>query len=266
MDIPFPGMDPYLEHPDYWPGIHNRLIVALANQLRPRIRPRYIAAIEERVYLERARRQRVPDIVLQKARDQGGGTAVAVAEADAPVIVQVMELEIPETYIELLDRRNNMKVVALIEVVSPSNKEAGPGRKSYRAKQRETLARECHFVEIDLLRRGRHVMSVPKSALEDLKPYDYLACVSRWPERNHFELYPRRLRERLPRVKVPLADPDPDVPLDVQAALEQVYEEGDYMLRLSYDQPCEPPLAAADQEWANERWAAYRAAHPELFS
>jgi hypothetical protein len=27
MNTPFPGMDPYLEHPALWPGIHARLIV-----------------------------------------------------------------------------------------------------------------------------------------------------------------------------------------------------------------------------------------------
>jgi hypothetical protein len=30
MRSPFPGMDPYLEHPSLWPDVHNRLIVAIA--------------------------------------------------------------------------------------------------------------------------------------------------------------------------------------------------------------------------------------------
>jgi hypothetical protein len=29
MPSPFPGMDPYLENPEFWPGVHNRLIVAI---------------------------------------------------------------------------------------------------------------------------------------------------------------------------------------------------------------------------------------------
>jgi len=90
--------------------------------------------------------------------------------------------------------------------------------------------------------------------------------VSRWPQRKRFALYPRRLRERLPRIKVPLVEPDPDVPLDIQAALEQVYGEGRYARRVRYEDPCEPPLAAAEQEWARERWAAFRVAHPEWFA
>jgi hypothetical protein len=52
MAMPFPGMDPYLEHPILWPSVHMRLIVALANQLGPRIRPHYVASVEERVFIE----------------------------------------------------------------------------------------------------------------------------------------------------------------------------------------------------------------------
>ncbi len=50
MPSPFPGMNPYLEHPSLWAGIHHRLITAIANDLGPKLRPKYIVAIEERVY------------------------------------------------------------------------------------------------------------------------------------------------------------------------------------------------------------------------
>ena len=43
-------------------------------------------------------------------------------------IVEVEDLEIHETRVEILDSYNEMKLVALIEVVSPTNKAAGPGR------------------------------------------------------------------------------------------------------------------------------------------
>ncbi|MEI7769214.1 MAG: DUF4058 family protein, partial [Chloroflexales bacterium] len=50
MPTPFPGMDPYLEQPAIWPDFHNSLIVALRDDLAPRLRPRYYVAIEERTY------------------------------------------------------------------------------------------------------------------------------------------------------------------------------------------------------------------------
>jgi hypothetical protein len=265
MNMPFPGMDPYLEHPALWPGVHNGIIAALAAQLQPRLMPRYVAAIEQRVYVEGAPHQRAPDVHVGKVRDGSGVMAVAQAAIDAPSVLEIDPLEIDEWVIHVLDRYRDMKVVAVIEVVSPSNKTSGAGRRSYRRKQQEIRRSECHLIEIDLLRKGRHVLSVPEAHVREAAGYDYLTCVSRWPKRRRFELYRTHLRARLPRIGLPLAEPDDDVPLDVQSVLEQAYEDGGYMLRLRYDEPCEPPLETDDQQWANERWADYRAAHPELF-
>jgi len=51
MRTPFPGMNPYLEHPELWPGLHNHLIAALALDLAPRLLPGYYVATEERTYV-----------------------------------------------------------------------------------------------------------------------------------------------------------------------------------------------------------------------
>lgn len=59
MPSPFPGMDPYLEHPALWPGFHSRVIVGLADLLGPRLRPRYDVEVEERVCLSPA--NKMPD-------------------------------------------------------------------------------------------------------------------------------------------------------------------------------------------------------------
>jgi hypothetical protein len=269
MNTPFPGMDPYLEHPALWPGVHARLIVWLAHQLTPLLRPRYVVSIEDRVFIED--QDRMPDILLQKRASGGPLTATGTATAE-PVIVEVEEfeeepipLEVREHFVEILDTYRAMKAVTVLEVVSPTNKAAGVGRDAYRAKQRETLGSECHLIEIDLLRRGRHVVAVPVAAAKEHGPYDYLVSVNRWPNRNRFELFPGRLREPLPCFNVPLSAPDGDAPLDLQKAFEQVYDDGSYMLRVLYDQPCEPRLRNDDQRWATERWAEYRAAHPEWF-
>ena len=49
MNTPFPGMDPWLEHPILWPDVHNRLIAALADVIAPLIAPRYFVRMERRV-------------------------------------------------------------------------------------------------------------------------------------------------------------------------------------------------------------------------
>src|SRR5262245_39966363 len=236
----FPGMDPYLEHPLLWSGVHASLIVYIRDQLQPLLRPRYVAAIEERVFVEGPEKERIPDVAIKRKR-AANGPAVAVVEADTPVIVKVPELEIHESFITILDLHSKQKLVAVIEVVSPTNKYEGPGRRSYRSKQREIRQTDVHLVEIDLLRTGRHVVAVPERLARAEGPYDYLACVNRARElREDFELYPRGLRERLPRIRIPLAGDDPDVVLNVQAALEKTYDAGVYADRLEYTRPCRP--------------------------
>ncbi len=36
---PFPGMDPYLEHPSLWPDVHNSLIAAIRDELSSQVAP-----------------------------------------------------------------------------------------------------------------------------------------------------------------------------------------------------------------------------------
>jgi hypothetical protein len=174
----------------------------------------------------------------------------ALLEVDEPVLVRVEAVEVRETYIEILDRQTANRIVTVIEVTRPANKSAGPGRVSYQTKQQEVLASQAHLVEIDLLRSGTHVLAVDFAAAQAQGQYDYLACVSRaQPPRDVFELYPRTLRERLPRIRIPLADGDADAAIDIQAVWEQAYERGSYAHRLDYAHAPTPNLSPADVAW-----------------
>lgn len=263
----FPGMDPWLEDPQLWPGVHHALIIYLRDQLRPRIHPRYIAAVEDRVYVEGPEQRRIaPDVWIQRSRSrqqtrlsESAHASATVLEADEPDVVEVPELEVHEPYLEILDRRSGQRVVTVIEVVSPSNKSPGTGRNLYVRKQQEVLRSSAHIIEIDLLRAGQHVVTVPEWAAREQGEYDYLVCVNRASGiRERFELYRRTMRDRLPTIRVPLADDDPDVPLEIQAAIEQVYEAGNYLDRIDYRSSCQPPLRPEDQEWADKRLAEMR--------
>src|SRR5262249_35341574 len=154
----------------------------------------------------------------------------------------------------ILDRTSGQKVVTVIEVVSPSNKYAGPGRKSYKEKQREVLHSHVHLVEIDLLRKGPHALALSKSRVRRrVGDYDYLSCVNRARGyRDVYELYPASLRRKLPRILIPLAGNDPDVKLEIQDVLAQTYDAGSYRDRIDYSKPCVPRLRPEDQAWADE--------------
>jgi hypothetical protein len=254
MTMIFPGMDPYLEDSRLWAGVHGRLIVYIADQIGRQIPPRYATAVEERVYLEGPEREVRPDVSVRRTWLGGEGPAIAVAEPDSMIEVWAPQEPIREGYVTILDLLSGQRIVTVIEVVSPTNKYAGAGRDSYLAKQEQILQSDAHLVEIDLLRHGQHVLCIPEYKARDRGYYDYLVCVNRARDhRARYELYPRRLADRLPRIRIPLAGDDPDVVLDVQAVLEQTYEAGRYRDRINYSKPCEPPLTVDQQNWANSQ-------------
>jgi hypothetical protein len=247
-------MDPYLENPQVWPDVHTRFIVYLSEHLYPRLRPRYVIAVESRVFVEGPDTPHpiIPDAWARSAHAEMPHDTVVMLEADPAVEVQVAPLEVEETYVTIRDRQSGQRIVTVIELVSPTNKYAGPGRMSYVAKQTEVLRSTAHLVEIDLLRTGPHVAAVPEWAAHQHGSYDYLVCVNRAVAlRDRFQLYPRRVRERLPRLRLPLAAPDADIVLDIQAVLARTYEAGGYAERLNYALPCVPPLPPEEQTWAD---------------
>src|SRR5260370_23338771 len=108
-----------------------------------------------------------------------------------------------ELFIQIRDRQTR-DVVTVVELLSPSNKRPGPDREQYLAKRRRLFASWVNLVEIDLLRAG------PRLPLEELRPCDYYALVSRYGDRPKAGLWPVQLREPLPVIPIPLRDPYPD--------------------------------------------------------
>jgi hypothetical protein len=69
MPSPFPGMDPHLENPTIWPGVHQRIITYAGDRLPAAVTPRYYVEIGERVFLESSERDIYPDIALKEGRE-----------------------------------------------------------------------------------------------------------------------------------------------------------------------------------------------------
>ena len=70
MRSPFPGMDPYLEHPQVWPGVHHLSIGELVRLLSPQLRPKYRVAVEMRMYeasnTDNSLSVRIPDVAVKR--------------------------------------------------------------------------------------------------------------------------------------------------------------------------------------------------------
>src|SRR5438445_13033337 len=88
MASPFPGMDPYLEDPALWPGVHESLIVYSRDALQPLLLPRYYVEVGERIYLEDPREIIYPDAAIHRRFPAVAGRIDVVAPAaDVPTVL-----------------------------------------------------------------------------------------------------------------------------------------------------------------------------------
>jgi hypothetical protein len=263
-------MDPYLEHSAVFPGLHSRLIAALSESLQAMLPAPYYAEIGERVWVEVSQRFIEPDATVLRREDgqEPGAVAGLVATAGTrsrSVLVTVPHDERREPFVEILapgPGEGSERLVTAIELLSPSNKTPGErGRELYLRKQRELLEGTAHLVEIDLLRGGVHSTAVPLEQLSvQVGPFDYHVSVHRSDRFEEFRIYPIRLDEPLPEVVIPLLQGDPDVPIDLQAVFDRVYDAGPYRRRIRYAESLPVPSLRADQsEWA-ARIVAHRGA------
>jgi hypothetical protein len=112
-----------------------------------------------------------------------------------------------------------------------------------------------HLLEIDLLRIGTRIglRGTPPNA-------PYYAYLSRWERRPYTQVWAIQLRDRLPTIPVPLFPPDPDVSLDLQAAITACFALVRYDVLLRYDRPIPlPDLSSDDAAWVASQLEAFRA-------
>jgi hypothetical protein len=88
MPSPFPGMNPYLENSALGSDFHHRLITAIADLLTPQLEPKYIVAIERRIYEvigENPLLVGIPDVMVQPPLNaENSTTNVAILSPPRP--------------------------------------------------------------------------------------------------------------------------------------------------------------------------------------
>lgn len=253
MPCPFPGMDPYIERPEIWPDFHDRLITYLCAALKPSLQPRYVALTQDRLYVVESDRPIWPDVAVVRTSSPAppGTASTAVLEPDAPAVFELWREEIRQPLIQIIEPAAGNRIVTAIEVLSPDNKAAGPGRTSYYQKREEFWNNGTNLVEIDLLRQGEPTVRVAREKVEALRPWNYLVTVTRrFPSRQ--EIYVIPLQRRLPRIRIPLAHDDKDVTLDLQAVFTRCWDEGPYPELLRYEGPPPGKLAAEEVAWCEK--------------
>ena len=152
-------MNPYLENPELWSAVHNRLIVAIADDLVDRLSEKYRVEIEKRTYFSNDTESvlvGISDVAVLTGRTAEPTSSIATLSLSVQpqkVTVPIAE-EVNERYLEIREVATGI-VVTTIELLSPKNKRSGEGRIAYERKRNQVLTSATHLVEIDLLRGGK---------------------------------------------------------------------------------------------------------------
>jgi hypothetical protein len=258
-------MDPYIEAQGNWQDFHNSLIGELRNALGVRLPEDYAARVDERIEVvgfdDDAGTAYRPDVLVAwRDRPEGAGRTATLAPASAatlePVLMEVADHdpeEIRHTWLEVR-KLPDFELVTVVEVLSPVNK-SGLSRQLYLDKRKDPHDRKINLVEIDVLLDG---LRVPMK--RPLNEGHYFAIVARGPKLPQAEVYCRSVRDRLPVLPIPLREPDPDVPIDLQELVDIVYDTGRYGRTLRHDLPLPEglPLHPEDRSWAEGFSDAHR--------
>jgi hypothetical protein len=242
-------MNPYLEAREIWPDVHTSMITYIREALQPKIRPKYIARIGERIQLAAFSQSYVPDVKLVHTMREPAPTLELAAPvvADEPLLITTLDEAVREPFIEIIAHESG-DVVTIIEVLSPANK-AGQGREQYLQKQDDLMATNVNLVEIDLLGYGKETVLTRNAGIVTPVDWRYLIDISRGGRRNALEVYAIPLQERLPNCRIPLRPPDADAVLELTAVFNRCYDVGSYDLLIDYSKLPDVPLQEAEAAW-----------------
>lgn len=259
MPSPFPGMDPYIEHPDIWLGFHQMLIAGMVEHLNEHLPAQYIAKPEQRTeigYWDSAdTRILYPDAaVLETARSPEPAGAGSHSISPATDIVIAPAAANPRVAFINITAQPENRLVTVIELLSPINKRSGnPAYNDYISKREDLLASRVHLLEIDLLRKGARF-----PAERPLPDAPYFAFLSRFTRRPYTEMWAIQLDEPLPTLPVPLLPDDADVPLPLDALLQQTYRRLRLDAEINYHEPPLDPLTDTQRAYINDLLAPLR--------
>lgn len=220
MPSPFPGMDPFLEEEKLWPAFHQHLVQSLYQMLLPGLMDRYRARVLHREY------------VLEQA-----------------LFTSVVREPRQEPFIEIRQRTDG-KLVTILDVVSPTNRTSSKGRDEFLGRRLESRRMAASSVEIDLVLQGTSLHDYSREGLPD---WDYAVTVVRSSRPEQYEIYTATLQKRLPRFRLPLSSDDRDTVVDLQAAFQRAFDQGDFVTQIAYDKDPTTTLSDTQRRYLDEK-------------
>lgn len=214
-----------------WESFHSRWANTLADLLMEQLPdPRYL--VEVQVTVGSRIEADVLEWRLEDGESQGNGVAggVAVQAYTAPAAIRSLAFTFPDDVeVQIHDCREGKTLVAVIELVSPANKDRAEHRRAFAAKCLTYLHRGIGVVVADIVTERRanlhnELLAMLGEANEPSFPAEtHLYAVayrpSRRGEQNLLDLWPESLALDRPLPVLPLAlRGGPCIPVDLEAA------------------------------------------------
>jgi hypothetical protein len=150
-------------------------------------------------------------------------------------------------YLNILDAKNH-RVVTVLEILSPANKNAGIDREACLMKRNEYYATGMNVIEIDLLRSGQRMpwgeQHPPRG--------DYYVMICRASEFPKAGIWSLSVREPLPTIPIPLDQGIPEPHLALKECFDNAFEDSRHETEIDYSLPPTPPLEEPDATWVRE--------------
>lgn len=215
---PFPNRpDPWGEAGRFFHQLHGEIISHMLGQLRaPLLHMGYIAGRETSLQIAENRQ---PDLYIQRptpptepAPPWSYAQAAQSIHAEPGVMLEAPAPELDALHIKDAD---SGRLVTVIEVISPRNKNDGVLIRDYQERRARLLRREVNVVEVDLTRSVKRLVADP---LADTAPYHVAAHLYDQPPR----LIGMALDAPLKRFAVPLRAAV--TPIDLHPAYAHAYK------------------------------------------
>lgn len=215
---PFPGrIDPWAEHEHVFHSLHEQMIGVMTDVLRkPLLQRGYVVGRETSLQVVESR---IPDVFIRRDApvfNPGQVSYDLAAEevlADAGILIQ----ELPPLTALAIYERDTHRLVTVIEVVSPANKDRDKAIQEYeQRRERLYLTQGINVVEVDITRSQKRLITHPL-----LEPFPYHAAVFLSGE--GLRIIGMSLEQPLKRIALPLRGEV--VPLDLHAIYDRAYQQ-----------------------------------------
>ncbi len=227
-----------------WESFHARWAIALSDMLNGLLPTRFLAEVQihlgRQVEADVAEFELAPSIHDEQGNGSPGGVAVGVQAWTPPAAVQTVDIVFPDDIeVQVFDMRDSKRLVAVIELISPGNKDRPEARRTFAAKCVAYLQRGIGLILVDIvtIRGGnlhREVLDLLGQTEGSALPADAALYAAAYRpahrgEKNQLDLWPSALA---------LGQPLPLLPLALRGAffvpvdLEATYSEARQRCRL----------------------------------